>query len=116
MEMRDHGGTHECCSMDARTGGGRVYPWDGHWFNTITHECINGYVVTPGSIVNNPAGAKPFACEAGYYADNKDICRPITCTCDDGTPATLLACPSQGTQKCIACNPGYTLTNGQCIQ
>lgn len=40
MEMRDHGGTHACCNHDEGTGTG--LPWNGNWYNTFTHCCLNG--------------------------------------------------------------------------
>jgi len=43
MEMRDHGATHACCAHDAR-GGANDYAWNGNWYNTITHQCVNGVV------------------------------------------------------------------------
>merc|ERR1711881_230656 len=46
MEMRDHGGTHACCNWKDRTSG-ENWPWNGNWYNTITHECEDGRVKTP---------------------------------------------------------------------
>lgn len=46
MEMRDHGGTHDCCSHADRSSGAN-FSWNGNWYNTITHECTDGIVTTP---------------------------------------------------------------------
>jgi len=48
FEMRDHGGRYACCNHDQGTGSGDGLPWNGAWYNTITHCCANGAVETAG--------------------------------------------------------------------
>lgn len=48
IEMRDHGGTHACCNHDVGTGNGDGFPWNGNWYNTISHCCLNGKVIPAG--------------------------------------------------------------------
>jgi len=48
FEMRDHGGRYACCNHDQGTGSGDQLPWNGAWYNTITHCCANGAVETAG--------------------------------------------------------------------
>jgi hypothetical protein len=47
-EMRDHGGRYNCCNHNVGTGFGDKLPWNGAWYNTITHCCHNGQVESAG--------------------------------------------------------------------
>ena len=46
FEMRNHGGTHDCCDHDNGSGYDDGFPWHGTWFNVITHCCHNGEVLS----------------------------------------------------------------------
>ena len=47
------------------------------------------------------AGTKEFVAPS---ATNNRVCSDFKCTCADGTGATGLNCPVDGTEKCTACN------------
>lgn len=48
-EMRDHGGRYACCNHDVDAGFGDKLPWNGAWYNTITHCCKDGAVESSGN-------------------------------------------------------------------
>lgn len=47
-EMRDHGGRYACCNHNKGTGFGDMLPWNGAWYNKVTHCCANGKVESAG--------------------------------------------------------------------
>jgi len=48
FEMRDHGGKYACCNHHKGTGYGDKLPWNGAWYNKLTHCCANGKVEGAG--------------------------------------------------------------------
>jgi hypothetical protein len=48
FEMRDHGGRYACCNHNKGTGFGDKLPWNGAWYNKVTHCCANGKVESAG--------------------------------------------------------------------
>ena len=46
---------------------------------------------------------------------SNNACPENQCTCSNGVGATDTTCPTHGTEFCISCNSGYTLTGNQCI-
>lgn len=47
--MKDHGGSHTCCSYADGTGYLNKLPWLGTWYNVLTHCCSNGQVLAAGN-------------------------------------------------------------------
>ena len=47
---------------------------------------------------------------------NTTSCRKKECTCNRGTPAEGINCPSHGNLKCTDCENGYHLDNARCIK
>jgi hypothetical protein len=50
FEMRDHGGKFACCNHHKGTGYGDKLPWNGAWYNKLTHCCANGKVEAAGHV------------------------------------------------------------------
>ena len=51
-------------------------------------------------------------CEEGFALDADSLsCLRKQCWCNFGSAAVGGACPRHKTQKCLACDPGYKLTN-----
>ena len=64
----------------------------------------------------NGAGTGCQKCATGYKINvTAGTCVKLQCDCDNGTPASGVDCPAEGTAKCNSCNTGYMLSGGVCI-
>ena len=111
---------HQGCVADADGS----YPCEAEC-NTSCCFCTHGTVASStdcptkqssGQMVGGEVCAE---CDSGYVLNKSQVCVKAspsqkTCTCANGTAATGDACPTDNTQKCSTCDPGYHLDDIAC--
>lgn len=98
-------------------------------------NCPDGYTLTNGKCVSKGCTAGQFlngttctGCAAGTYSSGGTVTSCTKCaagyyasgtgnsSCIKSTAITNYSAYSTTEDKCMACNSGYTLTNGQCVR
>lgn len=111
---------HQGCVADADGS----YPCEAEC-NTSCCFCTHGTVASSkdcptkqsnGQMVGGEVCAR---CDSGYVLNKSQVCVKAspsqkTCTCANGTAATGDACPTDNTEKCSTCNPGYHIDDIAC--
>ena len=72
-------------------------------------------IVGVGVVAGYLFGRGCASCNGGFHKSGHEGA-VNRCNCANGSPVSGGQCPNNGAGKCVSCNSGYNLNNGQCVE